>query len=143
MMHPREVQSRHRRPHGAGARRQQKLVVGQGRAVGQDQAVGAGVDLAHGGLADLDPQLPVMVPGLAQIGSRFLYAPGQVVGDGHPRIGRLGLFAEEDDLSLWVLTAQRFRRDHTGRAGTDDDVTGHVLPLPELRSRLLDPDSRP
>jgi hypothetical protein len=126
VVYARQVQSRNRRLDRAGPGRQQQLLVGQRGAVGEDHAVGPRVHLAYGIPADLDPQLVVMVPGLAQIGSGFLDTARQVVGYGHPRIRRLGLPADKDDVALRVHFAQRFCCDHACRTSAADYVPGHV-----------------
>ena len=68
--------------------------------------------------------------GLAEIGSAWLDHAFQDVRDRHPRIGRLRLVANEDDVGAPVSLAQGLGCDHAGRAGTHD----HML---HVGSRLV------
>ena len=63
-----------------------------------------------------------MAVGLAEVGPALLDHPFEDVGDRHPRIGRLRLVADENDVGVPVALAQGFGCDHAGRAGTHDHM---------------------
>jgi hypothetical protein len=55
-------------------------------------------------------------------GCRLADVADQQVGDGHARVGRLGLVADQHDVVVRGVLAQGFGGDDAGRAGAEDDV---------------------
>ena len=64
-------------------------------------------------------EVPRAVP---QVGAVFADLADQQVGDGHARIGRFGLIADDEDLVVRCMLAQGFGGNDAGRAGAEDDV---------------------
>ena len=118
---------------GLGSGREQDLAVGDARAVGERDGVGAGVD--RGGLG-VRTELHAVGRPVEQrlVLERSVVLEPQVLRQHRPVDRRVGLGAQEEDAAGVVDVADPVDRLRGGDAGTDDHVVvgGHV---PTLASR--------
>ena len=122
VVHAGEVEAGHRRAERGRACSDQQAIVGDRLAAAEGERA---VRRCHGfrpPLAVLDAEALVVAFGLAEVGPALLDHALEDVRDRHPRIGRLRLVADEDDVGGPVSLAQGFGSDHAGRAGTHDHM---------------------
>ena len=134
-MHAWQIDSRYRRHSRMGSGSDQELVVVQRPRPREDEHLRAAVDALHPVPNDVDSTVFVVVILLAQVGAGLVDVVGQQVRNGHARVRRLRLVADDRHSRCAVGLAQRLRRDDAGGARSDDHVMHVSAPL---KSRTQD-----
>jgi hypothetical protein len=71
-------------------------------------------------------QIAEVAGALAQIGAAFIDIAHQQIRDSHAGITGLRLIADQLDGVRWRVLADRLGGNHTGRAGANNYVVGHL-----------------